>query len=732
MNNKIKFVPLGGAQSVGASCYYLKIGKSNIILDAGITFSKNQKKNSILDYIDKNISHIDYIYISHAHMDHIGYLFELANHKKCLDAKIFMTDITYTLLKYQMYENKAFKNEKEKRDAKAVLDRISKVSYSESYNEEDFEVSFLSAGHIPGAMMTLFKSDYGNVLYTGDYSIPRTSLVDVCAIPKNKGIDTIIMCGLHAKHPDYNINKDSVFDTINEVYKEISEGNSVKCKVSQLSKGIEFIKLLDSKNISGTPIYIDKSIMSIVEKFENLSIPIINKNIRNGASVFSKEAHIYVTNDAYSEIKNAECKYKEFDIDFSLHADFKEMENFLRKVKPSYVYFVHCAKPMSNDDYTIEDIFRGTELNDVKFVFAEEEEEYSLGIDKGFKGISYSKDEKVGEIIGRIHKSIASQYKRNRKPNDEIIEEGRLISIMCSDKYSGLKRYTEAMKEKHGYNKGHREILNVLRRMNLGKDYEKRVLNWAEEAAEYFRGALYGSKDDFKNFEEMRNDKKLRNIKHSDDNDAVKIKENRIQNKILISMIYERIPEIVISDDINKLHALKLAFSKRHLKNMSDILADVYDFPRDGDEDDDNDNLIEDLQDDFEEQLKNEIAGLLSNMNSEKYGCLLDEFLKEGLRIYELEKMNYEFPPEMSNFVIMVRNMIQFLIDNKIDPLKRIGAKEDIKISDADMYEYPEAGLFESGKETETVEIISPGWIYRDKEGDKNIQISRPKVMGVK
>lgn len=36
MEQKIYFMPLGGGQRVGASCYYLRLGESNLILDAGI------------------------------------------------------------------------------------------------------------------------------------------------------------------------------------------------------------------------------------------------------------------------------------------------------------------------------------------------------------------------------------------------------------------------------------------------------------------------------------------------------------------------------------------------------------------------------------------------------------------------------------------------------------------------------------------------------------------------
>lgn len=35
MSRDITFIPLGGGQSVGASCYYLQIGDTKVILDAG-------------------------------------------------------------------------------------------------------------------------------------------------------------------------------------------------------------------------------------------------------------------------------------------------------------------------------------------------------------------------------------------------------------------------------------------------------------------------------------------------------------------------------------------------------------------------------------------------------------------------------------------------------------------------------------------------------------------------
>jgi len=82
MEQEIIFMPLGGGQRVGASCYYLKLGNSNIILDAGIgreggcIFEPDYYSLLSSKYVE-SIGQINQIFISHAHMDHVGNLIPL-------------------------------------------------------------------------------------------------------------------------------------------------------------------------------------------------------------------------------------------------------------------------------------------------------------------------------------------------------------------------------------------------------------------------------------------------------------------------------------------------------------------------------------------------------------------------------------------------------------------------------------------------------------------------------
>ena len=86
MKKDIIFMPLGGGQSVGASCYYLKLGESNLILDAGIgTRDGMIYEPDIFSLITspymESLNQLEQVYISHAHMDHVGYLLNFIGNK---------------------------------------------------------------------------------------------------------------------------------------------------------------------------------------------------------------------------------------------------------------------------------------------------------------------------------------------------------------------------------------------------------------------------------------------------------------------------------------------------------------------------------------------------------------------------------------------------------------------------------------------------------------------------
>ena len=67
----MKITFYGGAEEVGRSCILVSSGNTNILLDAGV------KLGTVVEHpqIPKQVlDKIDAIFVSHAHMDHVGYL----------------------------------------------------------------------------------------------------------------------------------------------------------------------------------------------------------------------------------------------------------------------------------------------------------------------------------------------------------------------------------------------------------------------------------------------------------------------------------------------------------------------------------------------------------------------------------------------------------------------------------------------------------------------------------
>ncbi len=384
----IYFMPLGGGQRVGASCYFLRLGSSNLILDAGtgiedtVIFEPDIYSLITSPFI-QSLNQINQIYISHAHSDHVGYLPKLL--KSAQTCSVYMTEMTSILSEYQLYDRnyihtKAYRvKEKERLAMKYLLQQTVTVSYMQTIRCGQYQVTFLPAGHIPGATMMLFEYQNRKILYTGDFSLTQTPLTDGCMIPEYQGIDTIILCGLHAKHPHYKKKSNAIYKTIHDIFEWVKKRRKpIFCRVQQLSKGIEFLKLLNKWNETNNlkvDIYIDDSILKVVKKMEQLSVPIMTEYNHPVYDRIINQPHILIS---AKNNYNFSLEYEVFKIDFSLHEDFSGMEEFIKRINPKLAVFVHCAPEYEKGEDTIEQRLMMDIECRTQCIFAEEKELYKL------------------------------------------------------------------------------------------------------------------------------------------------------------------------------------------------------------------------------------------------------------------------------------------------------------------------------------------------------------------
>lgn len=169
MNVKI----LGAAGNVTGSKFLVDSGRSRVMVDCGI-YQERELKGRNWDNFPVEPSSIDSLVLTHAHLDHCGYLPRLV--KNGFKGKIFCTMPTTEIVKITLLDSgkiqeedalkKQRRHEREGRkgkpvtplytaeDAEAVFPLLEGFDYGEKVEVSDgVSVSFHDAGHILGASM---------------------------------------------------------------------------------------------------------------------------------------------------------------------------------------------------------------------------------------------------------------------------------------------------------------------------------------------------------------------------------------------------------------------------------------------------------------------------------------------------------------------------------------------------------------------------------------------------
>ena len=346
------------------------------------------------------------------------------------------------------------------------------------------------------------------------------------------------------------------------------------------------------------------------------------------------------------------------------------------------------------------------------------------------------KNEKIQEILSGIHEAVLNKAIKGRNSKQDIIIENQLFLIMCDNYTLEPREYANIMNNKYDYELTGNAIIQIFRNRKLANPHERQdIFANAEKISSYFENALSGNAEDFNFYEKLR--KQL-----------VNDKKHESQDRINLLMLYNKHPEIDKYDDIEKVLLLGNTLGKYLFYDISDAIAHVYGFVQEKPQKREKklsydkaliriaqlestlertNFMLEELQEEFEQQLQDskikELTDFFARLNSEKYGCILDELLVVRKGVDELRKSNYQLPIEINGLLIMTKKLIQFVRDSHIEPIMKINSIKQVIASDVEFCSY-EGTPFETDDEVKTVRVVSSGWIYKDKE----IQIARPKL----
>ena len=144
----------GAAQGVTGSCHLLEIGKLNLLIDCGLYQGEDEAFNSEPFGFDPQ--KIDYVIITHAHLDHIGRLPLLV--KEGFNKKIISTKATFEIAKL-MLQNAAVIIQESKHPIYTQEDVAPTLNLFDTFLEYDqsmelmegISIAFKNAGHILGS-----------------------------------------------------------------------------------------------------------------------------------------------------------------------------------------------------------------------------------------------------------------------------------------------------------------------------------------------------------------------------------------------------------------------------------------------------------------------------------------------------------------------------------------------------------------------------------------------------
>lgn len=184
----MKLTFFGAARAVTGSCYCVEVGGKKILVDCGLQQGRDEHDDNALDFAP---SYIDYVIVTHAHIDHSGRIPLLV--REGFHGPIFATRLTARLLGIMLRDSAhiqesdaEWENRKAQRAGKAAVEPLYTLADAEQALEQlvTFEygqtfdlcpgvrVRFADAGHLLGsASVELWLTENGverKLVFSGD------------------------------------------------------------------------------------------------------------------------------------------------------------------------------------------------------------------------------------------------------------------------------------------------------------------------------------------------------------------------------------------------------------------------------------------------------------------------------------------------------------------------------------------------------------------------------------
>jgi len=302
----IRITMLGAAREVGRSAVLVETRESQILVDCGINPGSTRPFEAFprFDIAQFDPSNLDAVVISHAHLDHCGFLPFL--YKYGFDGPVYCSVPNLNLMTLLQLD---------------YLDVLSKQGLPLFYDQKDVRNSILhtiplrfgvvtdiapdirltlhNAGHILGSSVVHLHvgEGYHNIVYTGDFKYGKTMLLEAAAkdFPR---VETIITEATYSGPSDIMPTREEAEERLVTIINEtLTRGGKVLMPVPAVGRAQEIMLVLDEYMKRGmmkeAPIFIEGMISEATAIHtahpEYLSREIRNSVLNEGVNPFESD-----------------------------------------------------------------------------------------------------------------------------------------------------------------------------------------------------------------------------------------------------------------------------------------------------------------------------------------------------------------------------------------------------------------------------------------------------------
>lgn len=211
----------GAAGTVTGSKTFLKCDKEYYLIDAGLFQGTPEMGEKNLLSLDTDlIQNLKGVFITHAHLDHCGYLPFLV--AQGYSGPIFMTAATrelaqivledaYSILQSELKEKRITQIPYSENDLARVFSMIVEKKKSQEHKHHSLQFKFIEAGHILGACSLLVQWKDKKILFSGDLGRDE-DLVHVAPETCDQAVDVVILEGTYGGRSHSQGSVNSILD----------------------------------------------------------------------------------------------------------------------------------------------------------------------------------------------------------------------------------------------------------------------------------------------------------------------------------------------------------------------------------------------------------------------------------------------------------------------------------------------------------------------------------------